>query len=116
MKPLPRISIPLFSLAKHVSKPLPYIRSSVHCFSRTYCALPVDLQLNTRFRVTPPLTRAFHTTDKMASVPKTMGGILIEQTGSSDVLQWKTDIPVPELKPGQILVKNEWVGVNYIDT
>ncbi|KAK9782600.1 putative Enoyl reductase (ER) domain-containing protein [Seiridium cardinale] len=52
----------------------------------------------------------------MASVPKSMGGILIEETGSSDVLKWKTDIPVPELKPGQILVKNEWVGVNYIDT
>jgi NADPH2:quinone reductase len=52
----------------------------------------------------------------MASIPKAMGGILIEKTGSSDVLQWKTDIPVPELKPGQILIKNEWVGVNYIDT
>ncbi|KAI0151305.1 hypothetical protein BJ166DRAFT_501443 [Pestalotiopsis sp. NC0098] len=52
----------------------------------------------------------------MASVPKTMGGILIEQTGTSDVLQWKNDIPVPELKEGQVLVKNEWVGVNYIDT
>lgn len=45
-----------------------------------------------------------------------MGGILIEQTGTSDVLQWKNDIPVPELKEGQVLVKNEWVGVNYIDT
>lgn len=52
----------------------------------------------------------------MATVPTTMGGILIEKTGSSDVLQWKTDIPVPKLEKGQILVKNEWVGVNYIDT
>ncbi|KAI1875330.1 hypothetical protein JX265_004388 [Neoarthrinium moseri] len=52
----------------------------------------------------------------MASVPKAMGGILIEKTGDSSVLQWKTDIPVPELADGQILVKNEWVGVNYIDT
>jgi NADPH:quinone reductase len=52
----------------------------------------------------------------MASVPKTMGGILIEQTGGSEVLQWKNDIAVPELKEGQVLVKNEWVGVNYIDT
>lgn len=45
-----------------------------------------------------------------------MGGILIEQTGGSEVLQWKNDIAVPELKEGQVLVKNEWVGVNYIDT
>lgn len=45
-----------------------------------------------------------------------MSGILIEEPGGVEVLKWKTDLPVPELKEGQILVKNEWVGVNYIDT
>ena len=45
-----------------------------------------------------------------------MSGILIEAPGGVEVLQWKTDLPVPELKEGQVLVKNEWVGVNYIDT
>ncbi|KAK7989360.1 hypothetical protein PG989_009675 [Apiospora arundinis] len=52
----------------------------------------------------------------MASIPKTMSGILIEEPGDAEVLKWKTDIAVPQLSEGKILVKNEWVGVNYIDT
>ncbi|KAK4125865.1 NAD(P)-binding protein [Parathielavia appendiculata] len=52
----------------------------------------------------------------MMSLPKTMSGILIEETGGVEALQWKTDLPVPELKEGEILVRNEFVGVNYIDT
>ncbi|EOO01151.1 putative quinone oxidoreductase protein [Phaeoacremonium minimum UCRPA7] len=50
------------------------------------------------------------------SVPKTMSGILIEKPGGVEVLGWKEDLTVPELKEGQILVKNEFAGVNYIDT
>ena len=45
-----------------------------------------------------------------------MSGILIEETGGVDVLKWKTDLPVPELKEGEILVQNEFIGVNFIDT
>ncbi|KAK4140260.1 uncharacterized protein C8A04DRAFT_32218 [Dichotomopilus funicola] len=52
----------------------------------------------------------------MASIPKTMSGILIEENGGVEALKWKTDIAVPELKDGEILVRNEYVGVNYIDT
>ncbi|KAK3324284.1 hypothetical protein B0T19DRAFT_227283 [Cercophora scortea] len=52
----------------------------------------------------------------MAPIPKTMSGILIEEVGGPEVLQWKTDLPVPELKDGEILVKNEYIGINYIDT
>ncbi|KAK3934251.1 hypothetical protein QBC46DRAFT_274175 [Diplogelasinospora grovesii] len=52
----------------------------------------------------------------MAPIPKTMPGILIEENGGVEVLKWKTDIPVPQLKDGEILVKNEFIGVNYIDT
>ncbi|KAK4243583.1 hypothetical protein C7999DRAFT_36088 [Corynascus novoguineensis] len=52
----------------------------------------------------------------MAPVPKTMSGILIEETGGVEVLKWKTDLPVPELKEGEVLVRNEFVGVNFIDT
>lgn len=52
----------------------------------------------------------------MAQIPKSMSGILISETGGVDVLQWKTDLPVPELKDGEILVKNEFIGINYIDT
>ncbi|EON61074.1 hypothetical protein W97_00285 [Coniosporium apollinis CBS 100218] len=51
-----------------------------------------------------------------SSIPKTMAGVLIEKTGGTEVLQYKTDLPVPEPKDGEVLVKNEFVGINYIDT
>lgn len=49
-------------------------------------------------------------------LPKTMKGVWIEKTGGTEVLQYREDIPVPELKDGEVLVKNEFIGVNYIDT
>lgn len=52
----------------------------------------------------------------MASLPKTMKGVLIEKTGGVEVLQYKTDLPVPTPKEGEILVKNDFIGINYIDT
>ncbi|KAF2708906.1 NAD(P)-binding protein [Pleomassaria siparia CBS 279.74] len=51
-----------------------------------------------------------------SSIPKTMKGVWIEKTGGTEVLQYKTDIPVPEPKEGEVLVKNEFIGINYIDT
>lgn len=50
------------------------------------------------------------------SIPKTMAGIVIEKTGGTEVLQYKTDLPVPVPKEGEVLIKNEYIGVNYIDT
>ena len=52
----------------------------------------------------------------MSDLPKTMKAVLIEKTGGTDVLQYKTDVPVPEPKEGEVLVKNEYIGINYIDT
>ncbi|KAI7351403.1 NAD(P)-binding protein [Hortaea werneckii] len=52
----------------------------------------------------------------MASLPSTMKGVIIEKTGGTEVLQYKTDIPVPSPREGQLLVHNDFVGVNYIDT
>ena len=49
-------------------------------------------------------------------IPNTMFGVVIEKPGGVDVLQYKTDLPVPEIKDGELLVKNEYIGVNYIDT
>lgn len=51
-----------------------------------------------------------------SGIPKTMKGVLIEKTGGTEVLQYRTDLPVPEPKDGELLVKNEYIGVNYIDT
>lgn len=50
------------------------------------------------------------------TLPKTMKGVWIEKTGGTEVLQYKEDIPVPEVKDGEVLVKNEFIGINYIDT
>ena len=49
-------------------------------------------------------------------IPKTMKGIMIEKTGGTEVLQYKTDLPVPSPKEGEVLVKNDFIGINYIDT
>jgi len=58
------------------------------------------------------------TTRAMASstIPKTMKGVLIEKTGGVEVLDYKTNLPVPVPKEGEILVKNDFIGINYIDT
>ncbi|KAJ8067807.1 hypothetical protein OCU04_003403 [Sclerotinia nivalis] len=50
------------------------------------------------------------------SIPQTMKGVLIEKTGGVEVLDYRTDLPVPVPKEGEVLVKNEFVGINYIDT
>lgn len=43
-----------------------------------------------------------------------MKAVVIEKTGGTEVLQYK-DVPVPEPKEGEVLVKNEFIGINYID-
>ena len=48
-------------------------------------------------------------------IPKTMKAIVVEKLGGSDVLEYK-DVPVPEPTPGWMLVKNDFIGINYIDT
>ena len=50
------------------------------------------------------------------SVPSTMKAIEITQTGGPEVLNFKTDPPVPKPAEGQLLVKNNISGINYIDT
>jgi len=52
----------------------------------------------------------------MSSLPKTMSGITISKTGGTEVLEYKTDLPLPQPKDGEVLVKNEFIGVNFIDT
>lgn len=44
-----------------------------------------------------------------------MKAVYIEKTGGTDILQYK-DVSVPEPKEGEVLVKNEFIGINYIDT
>lgn len=45
-----------------------------------------------------------------------MKAVVIEKTGGTEVLHYKTDVPVPELEGDEVLIKNEYIGINYIDT
>jgi len=49
------------------------------------------------------------------SLPKTMKGVQISRNGGVEVLEYKTDMPVPTPAEGEVLIKNEFCGVNYID-
>ncbi|KAE8440578.1 hypothetical protein EG329_007216 [Mollisiaceae sp. DMI_Dod_QoI] len=49
------------------------------------------------------------------SIPGVMRGVVIEKTGGVDVLQYKTDLPVPVPKDGEVLIKNDFIGINFID-
>lgn len=35
--------------------------------------------------------------------------------GEPELLQYKTDLPIPVPRGGEVLVKNEFIGVNYVD-
>ena len=78
--------------------------------TRTIFTLRRIPQLRVHFFV-PPRTMA-----SSASIPKTMKGVSIAKTGGVEVLDYKTDMPVPSPKEGEVLVKNDFIGVNYIDT
>ncbi|KAJ4265059.1 hypothetical protein NW762_005303 [Fusarium torreyae] len=51
----------------------------------------------------------------MAPVPAQMKAVQINKNGGTEVLEYK-DVPVPKAGEGQILVRNQIAGVNYIDT
>ena len=44
-----------------------------------------------------------------------MRAIRFEQTGGPDVLQ-VADAPAPTPKPGQVLIRHEAIGINFIET
>ncbi|KAI1114402.1 hypothetical protein F5Y14DRAFT_414983 [Nemania sp. NC0429] len=52
----------------------------------------------------------------MAPVPNTMKAVLISKTGGTDVLDYETNVPVPTPIDGNVLIKNDLIGINYIDT
>lgn len=49
------------------------------------------------------------------AIPKTMKGVLVERPGGPEVLQYKTDLPIPIPQAGEVLVKNDFIGINYVD-
>jgi NADPH:quinone reductase len=64
--------------------------------------------------IAPHQSRHYHASPQM-SMPTSMHGVQITKTGGIEVLDY-IELPVPELQEGEILVKNEYSGVNFIDT
>lgn len=52
----------------------------------------------------------------MTSLPPAQRAVVVEKIGGPEVLDLCPDYPIPAPKDGQILVKNNVSGVNYIDT
>jgi NADPH:quinone reductase len=86
--------------------PIQISRSALRCTtalaSQLSSRLPASTQLSLR---------------RMASnIPKTMNAIVVEQNGGPEQLQYKPDYPTPSPEKDQLLVKNEIIGINFIDT
>ncbi|KAE9401946.1 NAD(P)-binding protein [Gymnopus androsaceus JB14] len=51
----------------------------------------------------------------MSSFPETIKALAIQKTGGIEVLEMMT-LPFPKVEPNHLVVKVEWIGVNFIDT
>eukprot|EP00542_Grammatophora_oceanica_P019298 CAMPEP_0194030404 /NCGR_PEP_ID=MMETSP0009_2-20130614/3902_1 /TAXON_ID=210454 /ORGANISM="Grammatophora oceanica, Strain CCMP 410" /LENGTH=335 /DNA_ID=CAMNT_0038670345 /DNA_START=151 /DNA_END=1158 /DNA_ORIENTATION=- len=45
-----------------------------------------------------------------------MKAAVVREVGDAHALKVEPDFPTPEMKPGQVIVKNEFAGINFIDT
>jgi len=45
-----------------------------------------------------------------------MAASVLREVGGPEAMKLETDYPVPELSDGQVLVKNQYAGLNFIDT
>jgi NADPH2:quinone reductase len=45
-----------------------------------------------------------------------MRAVQVSKTGGSEVNEDKTDLPVPVPGEGEVLIKNAYCGINFIDT
>lgn len=48
-------------------------------------------------------------------IPSTQRAVVIVEDGGPEVLEYRTDYPVPTPRPGQVLVKNIISRVNFIN-
>ncbi|ODV95352.1 hypothetical protein PACTADRAFT_75848 [Pachysolen tannophilus NRRL Y-2460] len=49
-------------------------------------------------------------------IPKTQKVVLYRETGGPEVLRYEEDFPVPSISEDEILVKNKFAGINFIDS
>lgn len=85
----------------------PFLKQTHHQ-TRTFIPSPTH---QTSLSPAPHFTMA-----SSSSLPQTMNGIQIPRTGGTEVLSHHTDLPLPQLAENQVLVRNEYAGINYIDT
>ena len=52
----------------------------------------------------------------MSSIPSSMKAVVCDKTGGPEVLRYTEEHPVPKVADGQVLVRNKFGGINYIDT
>ncbi|EGG17301.1 putative quinone oxidoreductase [Cavenderia fasciculata] len=61
------------------------------------------------------ISRKMSTTTTTFTLPNQMKAVRIHRTGGADVLQYE-DVNLPTIKDNEVLVKNESIGINFIDT
>ncbi|KAL3822864.1 hypothetical protein ACHAXA_006228 [Cyclostephanos tholiformis] len=55
--------------------------------------------------------------NRIMMIPSTMKAVVVESTGGIDVLSYRSQHPTPTYVPrGHALVRNEYAGLNFIDT
>jgi NADPH2:quinone reductase len=52
----------------------------------------------------------------MPPLPQYQTAVQIKEYGGSEVLQVNNDVPIPKPGDDEVLVKNTFAGVNYVDT
>jgi len=52
----------------------------------------------------------------MSTVPSTMKAVVVRENGPAENLLFEEGYPTPTPTDGQVLVKNEFTGINFIDT
>jgi len=52
----------------------------------------------------------------MSDLPKTMRAAVVRDVGDAHALKYETDYPTPPMEPNEVIVKNEYAGINFIDT
>lgn len=50
------------------------------------------------------------------AVPIAQSAVVVEKTGGPEVLSYQQYKPIPQPKDGEVLVKNLFSGINYVDT
>lgn len=52
----------------------------------------------------------------MSAVPSTMKAAVVREVGDAHALKVEPDFPTPSMGAGQVIVKNHFAGINFIDT